>query len=177
MSLVLLIGGARAGKSTLAVELASRWNGRVTVLATAEARDQEMSDRIARHRAERPREWRTVEEPRELEAAVRSLPADEFAIVDCLTIWVANLLERRVPEHVILAEAEAVAGLAAARQPPCVVVTNEVGLGVVPPTPLGRTYRDLLGEVNRAFATRADSAFFVVAGRGLPLVRAEDVVG
>lgn len=177
MSVVLLIGGARAGKSEFALELASRWNGGVTFVATAEARDEEMAERIARHRLGRPEQWKTVEEPLELGAALRSLPVDECAIVDCLTLWVANLLERGDTAIDVLAEAEKVAGLAAARRPPLVVVTNEVGLGVVPPTPLGRSYRDLLGEVNRVFAERSERAFLVVAGRGLPLARPEEVLG
>jgi adenosyl cobinamide kinase/adenosyl cobinamide phosphate guanylyltransferase len=176
MSLVLLIGGARSGKSTLAVELASRWNGGVTFIATAEARDDEMSDRIARHRAHRPREWRTIEEPVALGPVLRALPVDEFAIVDCLTVWVANLLERRGPAE-IPAAAEELARLAADRRPPLVAVTNEVGLGVVPATPLGRMYRDLLGQVNGVFAERSERAYFVVAGRALPLAGAEEVVG
>jgi len=177
VSLVLLIGGARAGKSALALELASQWDGGVTFIATAEARDDEMTDRIARHRAGRPQAWKTVEEPLELTAALRSLPVDEFAIVDCLTLWVANLLERADTERDVLAKAWEVAELGAARRPPLVIVTNEVGLGVVPPTPLGRAYRDLLGDVNRVFAKRAERAFFVVAGRGLPLARTEEVLG
>jgi adenosylcobinamide kinase / adenosylcobinamide-phosphate guanylyltransferase len=175
VSLVLLIGGARAGKSALAVELASRWNGEVTFLATAQGRDDEMAERIARHREQRPADWRTVDEPLELRAALESLDDDVFVILDCLTLWVANRLERGDAEEDLLAEAEHVARLAAARAAPLVAVTNEVGLGVVPATPLGRVYRDLLGEVNRTFARSAGTAFLVVAGRALPLVRTEDL--
>ena len=176
MSLVLLIGGARAGKSALAVELASSWNGEVTFLATAEGRDDEMAKRIARHREQRPADWRTVDEPLELRAALESLADDVFVILDCLTLWVANRLERGDAEEDLLAEAEHVARLAAARAAPLVAVTNEVGLGVVPATPLGRVYRDLLGEVNRTFARSADTSLLVVAGRALPLVRTEDLL-
>jgi adenosylcobinamide kinase/adenosylcobinamide-phosphate guanylyltransferase len=175
MSLVLLIGGARAGKSSLALELARRWSGGVVFIATAEARDDEMTARIAAHREQRPKGWRTVEEPLELVTALESVADDEHAIVDCLTLWVANLLERGDSEDEILAEAERVAELAAARQTPVIVVTNEVGLGVVPATPLGRAYRDLLGGVNRAFAERASSAYLVVAGRALMLAAAEEL--
>ena len=177
MSLVLLIGGARAGKSRLALELGSLWSGGVTFVATAEARDAEMSDRIARHRAGRPPEWTTVEEPLELGAALSALPDEEFVIVDCLTLWVANLLERGDAEPDVLGQAAEVAALAAGRPAPLVAVSNEVGLGIVPATPLGRAYRDLLGDVNRVFAEHAERAFLVVAGRGLPLARAEDVLG
>jgi adenosyl cobinamide kinase/adenosyl cobinamide phosphate guanylyltransferase len=175
LSLVLLIGGARAGKSALALELAGGWRGGVVFIATAETRDDEMRARVAAHRASRPPEWKTIEEPLHLRAALNSLDDDEYAIVDCITLWVANLLERGDSEDDILAEAEQVAVLASARQSPVVVVTNEVGLGVVPATPLGRAYRDVLGGVNRKLADRAPSAYLVVAGRALALARPEDV--
>ena len=174
MSLLLLIGGARAGKSTLALELARKWTGDVVFIATAEARDDEMTSRIAAHREQRPGRWKTIEEPIDVRAALDSLD-DEYAIVDCLTLWVANLLERGDSDEEILAEAERVADLAAARQAPVTVVTNEVGLGVVPVTPLGRAYRDLLGGVNREFAERASNAYLVVAGRALTLAAAEEL--
>ena len=134
-----------------------------------------MTARIDAHREQRPEEWKTVEEPLELVTALEALADDEHAIVDCLTIWVANLLERGHSEDEILAEAERIAELAASRQAPVTVVTNEVGLGVVPATPLGRAYRDLLGGVNRAFAERASDAYLVVAGRALTLAAAEEL--
>jgi adenosyl cobinamide kinase/adenosyl cobinamide phosphate guanylyltransferase len=167
LSLVVLLGGARAGKSTLAVELAREWDGPVAYVATAEAGDEEMARRIARHRRERPGEWGTIEEPFALREALGRIEAGTYVIVDCLTLWVANLLARGDD---VLAEADAAADAAAARDAPTVVVTNEVGLGVVPANPLGREYRDLLGAVNAAFVSRADEAAFVVAGRALPLV-------
>ncbi len=167
MSLVVLLGGARAGKSALAVDLAREWDGPVVYIATAEAGDDEMAARISRHREERPRDWRTVEEPVALREALEAVEPDAYAIVDCLTLWVANLLER---DDDVLAEAVAVANVAARRDSPTLVVTNEVGLGVVPATPLGREYRDLLGAVNSAFVSRAEDAAIVVAGRALPLV-------
>ena len=170
MSLVVLTGGARAGKSDLAVAYASRWHGRVAYVATAEARDEEMAARIARHRRDRPLEWETVEEPLDLRGALERL-AGRLAIVDCLTLWVANLLERGDGDQTILEEARAAADVAASRDAPTVVVTNEVGLGIVPASPLGRAYRDLLGSVNRAFVERAEEALLVVAGRALPLER------
>jgi len=167
LSLVVLLGGARAGKSALAVELAREWDGPVAYIATAEAGDDEMARRIARHRDERPAEWSTIEEPVALREALRLVDAGTYVIVDCLTLWVANLLERADD---VLAEADATAKLAAERDAPTIVITNEVGLGVVPATSLGRDYRDVLGAVNAAFVARADDAAFVVAGRALPLV-------
>jgi adenosyl cobinamide kinase/adenosyl cobinamide phosphate guanylyltransferase len=173
MALILLVGGARSGKSALAVNLASISGRPVTFVATAEARDPEMAERIARHRAARPKGWRTVEEPVDLRAAV--VQAEGCLVVDCLSLWVANLLDRGWSEDAIEDEAGAVATLAAARVPLTVAVTNEVGLGIVPSTPLGRSYRDLLGRVNAAWVASAAEAAFVVAGRLLPLSRPEDV--
>jgi adenosylcobinamide kinase / adenosylcobinamide-phosphate guanylyltransferase len=171
VSLVVLLGGARAGKSALALELAARWEGPVTYIATGEARDEEMAARIERHRSERDVGWETIEEPTALVEALRGLDDRDAAVVDCLTLWVANLLEREVGEEAIMAEANAAADLAASRSAPGIIVTNEVGLGIVPHTTAGRAYRDLLGSVNSAFVRRADEALLVVAGRALQLDR------
>ena len=168
MRLVVLTGGARAGKSALAMRLAERWEGPVAYVATAEALDAEMARRIERHRAERPGEWSTIEEPLELREALEGV-GGRLAIVDCLTLWVANLLERGDDEQAIVEEAAVAAAVAAARETPTIVVTNEVGLGIVPATPLGRAYRDVLGSVNRAFVESSEEAFLVVAGRALRL--------
>ena len=165
MSLVLLLGGARSGKSRLAVRLASEAGAPVVFLATGEAGDEEMADRIARHRAERPAGWTTVEEPVGLREAVAAAPPDATLVVDCLSLWVANVFESREVE----AEAREAAALAAART--TIAVSNEVGLGVVPATPLGREYRDVLGRVNAIWAEAADEAYFVVAGRVLRLAK------
>lgn len=167
--LVVLVGGARAGKSALATDLARRWEGPVAYVATAEAGDEEMRLRIERHRAERPAEWTTVEEPLRLREALVALDDGALAVVDCLTLWVANLFEGGGSEEEIVEEADTVATAARARAAPVVVVTNEVGLGIVPATPSGRAYRDLLARVNSTFVGQADRAAFVVAGRLLPL--------
>jgi adenosyl cobinamide kinase/adenosyl cobinamide phosphate guanylyltransferase len=169
VTLVLLAGGARSGKSDLAVRLGRRWAGPVTVVATAEAGDADMAARIERHRGQRPAAWATVEEPVALADALARPPDGALVLVDCLTLWVANLLGRGLGEADVLAAGERAAAAAAARAAPVVVVTNEVGLGVVPATPAGREFRDALGRVNRAFAGRADEAWLVVAGRALPL--------
>jgi adenosyl cobinamide kinase/adenosyl cobinamide phosphate guanylyltransferase len=149
------------------VELARRWGSAVTYVATAEADDEEMAQRIARHRAERPATWATIEEPLELRRVLSS--ANELAIVDCLTLWVANLLARGDAEDLVVSEAAAVAAVASDRGAPTIVVTNEVGLGIVPATVSGRAYRDVLGSVNRVFVERSSHAAFVVAGQLLPL--------
>ncbi len=149
------------------MELARDWDGAVAYIATAEAGDDEMARRIVRHRDERPADWSTIEEPVALREALRRVGDDTYVVVDCLTLWVANLLERGDD---VLPEAEATSKVASERGAPTVVITNEVGLGVVPATPLGREYRDVLGAVNAAFVARADDAAFVVAGRALPLL-------
>jgi adenosyl cobinamide kinase/adenosyl cobinamide phosphate guanylyltransferase len=167
MALTLLLGGARSGKSTLAVRLARAWDGPVTFIATAVGSDPDMAARIARHRAERPSSWHCIEEPIDLAAALER-SAGSGVIVDCVTVWVANLLERRTPDE-ILAEAESVAEVAARREAATIAVSNEVGLGVHPATPQGREYRDLLGRVNALWAEAAGRSLFMVAGQALEL--------
>jgi adenosylcobinamide kinase / adenosylcobinamide-phosphate guanylyltransferase len=176
VTLVTLLGGARSGKSRLAIELVSATGGPVTFIATGEARDEEMTERIESHRRSRPVGWTTIEEPHELERAVASLPRDHAAIVDCLSLWVANVLERGTPEDDIVACAAAAARAASSHGSLVVGVSNEVGLGIVPMSPLGRAYRDLLGTVNRVWVEASAEAAFVVAGRLLPLSSANGLV-
>ena len=172
MPLTVLTGGVRCGKSAAASAAAVASGAAVVFVATAEPGDDEMAGRIERHQAERPAQWTTLEAPRDLRAAVDSADPDATLIIDCLGLWVTN----RMLEDPSLAVAELVeeaAGLAlelAARPGKAFVVTNEVGSGVVPPTPLGRDFRDVLGLVNQAVVRAADDAYLVVAGRLLPLV-------
>ena len=168
MSLVVLLGGARSGKSRLAVRLAVDSGAPVVFLATGEAGDDEMAARIARHREERPPGWTTIEEPRALLAAVAGAPPESCLVVDCLSLWVANLIEA-APAEAIEREALEAAALAAGREGVTIAVTNEVGLGIVPDNELARRYRDVLGRVNATWAAAADEAYFVVAGRALRL--------
>jgi adenosylcobinamide kinase/adenosylcobinamide-phosphate guanylyltransferase len=169
MSLVVLLGGARSGKSALAVQVGRAFGSDVVFVATAESRDDAMASRIARHRRERPPRWTLVEEPLEV-ARLGALGAgDGLVIVDCLTLWVANLIERRCDDEEILAAVAALADRARDRRGPVVVVTNEVGLGVVPATELGRRFRDLQGAANHLVAAKASSVLLVVAGRALEL--------
>jgi adenosyl cobinamide kinase/adenosyl cobinamide phosphate guanylyltransferase len=163
VTLVLLVGGARSGKSRLALERAV---APVVFIATGEARDDEMAERIERHRRERSEEWETVEEPVELERALGEVPAGATAIVDCLSLWVANTFETLPVEEL----AAGAARTAAAREGLTIAVTNEVGLGIVPDNALARAYRDALGRVNAIWAEAADEAYLVVAGRTLRLV-------
>jgi adenosylcobinamide kinase / adenosylcobinamide-phosphate guanylyltransferase len=171
VALTVLLGGARSGKSRLALELASASGAPVTFLATGEGRDAEMAERIERHRAERPAGWATVEEPRELEAALQRIDPRHTVVLDCLTLWVANALEQAGEAEPVLEAAASAAAVAAARAGLTIAISNEVGLGVVPATELGRVYRDLLGSVNRIWVDASTDARFVIAGRSLSLDR------
>ncbi len=165
----LLLGGARSGKSRHAVAIARAQTRPTAFVATAEAFDDGMRARIARHRAERPEDWLTVEEPLALPAACRALPAAiELVLVDCLTVWVGNRIVRGHADHAILADAVELAGLLAERRRSWVIVSNEVGEGVHPPTADGMRFRDTLGLVNQQIAAVADCVTLMVAG--LPLV-------
>jgi len=175
MALVLLTGGARSGKSGLAVELASRQARPVVFVATAEALDEEMVERIRRHRESRSKAWTTVEEPVELERAIADAPADAYLVLDCLSMWVANLMGRELAEAQIVDRSRRAASLAAAHPGGAVAVTNEVGSGVVPDNFLGRRFRDVLGRVNAGWASSAARVGLVVAGRLLPLPEAQEI--
>ena len=170
----LLIGGARSGKSALAQRIAEQSGLHVTVIATAEPRDEEMKARIRRHRRDRPTSWRTVEAPLDLAAAVIAAPVEDFLVVDCLTLWVSNLIEAGTGEDAICDAAKHVARLLAKLQ--AVVVTNEVGLGVIPVNELARRFEDVLGRVNASFAESAQHAVLMVAGKALDLTSVEMVL-
>lgn len=168
--LVVLLGGARSGKSRLAVELATEAGGDVTYVATCPRidGDHDLDARIDRHRAERPDGWTTVEEPIELLHVLAQHRAGTL-VVDCLTLWVSNLMLRGDEPDAIVDAALALGEVARARSGETIVVSNEVGLGVHPEHALGRTYRDVLGSVNQCVARVADRALFMVAGLALPL--------
>ena len=164
--ITFLVGGARSGKSALAVELGRRHEGPVVFVATCTASDEDLTERIARHRSARP-DWPTIEEPVELASAVANVDRDALVIVDCLTLWVSNLMLRGDDEPAVTGAAGELAGALVDRRGPAVVVSNEVGLGVHPETELGRRYRDLLGRANQIVAAAADTTLLLVAGRAM----------
>jgi adenosylcobinamide kinase/adenosylcobinamide-phosphate guanylyltransferase len=165
---VLVLGGARSGKSAYALQRAQEWDGRLVYLATAEAKDDDMKKRIARHRAQRrSRRWATIEEPVEVVWQLKELDDSIGGVVlDCVTLWVSNALlnnQRDVLENQIAELVEEI---------PLfpfhfLAISNEVGLGLVPDTPLGREYRDLLGSINQQLAQACKEVLFMTAG--LPL--------
>ena len=169
MGFVLLLGGARSGKSALAARLALESKLPVTVIATATAGDEEMAGRIQRHRGSRPSAWKTVEEPIDLLGAIRASAAGDFLVVDCLTLWVTNLMGAGSEPAGFGQLVDPIVGELSGRRG--VVVTNEVGMGIVPVNELARQFRDALAFVNTRFAERAERAVLMVAGRALELER------
>ena len=169
MGLRLIIGGARSGKSAHAQSLAEaeaqRRGGAAVMIATAEAPDDEMRERIARHRAERGAGWRTVETPLELAEAIARLDPADCAVVDCLTLWLSNLM---FTERDLEAATEALLQAAGRSASEIIVVTNEVGMSIVPENALARRFRDEAGRLNRRVAERADQVTVMFAG--IPLV-------
>ena len=175
--LTLILGGARSGKSSFAEARAAEAQGKVVYVATAQAFDEEMEDRIRAHQASRPANWVTVEAPTAV-AQVLGDKAEEAEVVllDCITLMAMNaygmgveddLEAQAAAEAKLMEEVEALLEVAANSEAEWLVVSNEVGLGLVPPYPLGRAYRDALGRANQRLAQAADEVIFMVAG--LPL--------
>ncbi len=162
--LTLVLGGARSGKSRHAEELLAGAAAPWTYVATAEALDDEMRDRIAHHRARRDGRWRTADAPLDLAGTISRL--DGPALIDCLTLWLSNVL---LAERDIELESERLLAALAAAPGPLIVVSNEVGLGLVPETPLGRAFRDAQGRLNQRVAAAADRVIFLAAGLPLSL--------
>ena len=167
--LSLVLGGARSGKSRYAESLISAlplpWRAPWNYVATAEPRDAEMAERIASHRARRGASWRTIEAPRDLAGSLQAAKAAP-TLVDCLTLWLSNLMLAGAD---IDAEMARLDGALAAAAAPIVMVANEVGYGIVPDHSLGRRFRDLQGVLNQRIASRADRVVLVVAGLPLAL--------
>ena len=177
--LILILGGARSGKSAEAVRMArGRGNGQVLYVATAEPGDDEMRLRIEKHRAERPAGWHTLEAPHNVgQAIIQKSDGYTTIIVDCITLLVSNLMVDRSDPYAEAVQKSVVGEIAAiaqaAKEMPnasqMIVVSNEVGTGLAPLTPLGRAFRDLVGQANQTLAAAADRAVLMVAGLALLL--------
>lgn len=169
-SLTLVLGGARSGKSDFAQRLARERGGNdVLFVATAEARDDEMRVRIVAHRAARPAAWQTLEAPRDVARALESVTRARVIVVDCVTLWTSNVLlaDQARASAEMMREVDELLAWYRANDVAMILVSNEVGMGLVPDNALGRAYRDLLGAVNKKIAAEANEVFFLVAG--LPL--------
>lgn len=159
--LTFVIGGARSGKSTYAENLTSGFPAPWRYVATAQAFDEEMRERIDLHRARRDNGWLTVEAPLDLVGALAEAPSNQPVLVDCLTLWLSNHL---LAEHDVEAECGRLAGVLAKPRGPWFVVSNEVGFGLVPDNALGRRFRDAQGRLNQKVAAAADRVVMMVAG-------------
>ena len=182
--LILVLGGARSGKSNFAEQQALRLGKRVTYIATAAIKDGEMAERVQKHRARRPATWETVEEEKNVIDVIRKGQKGDVFILDCVTLWLTNLLLDQCPpfqdvpapsenvpvsskkEAWILEQAHLL-GVSVSNGADLIMVSNETGLGLVPENPLARTFRDLAGKVNQILASKADEVYFIIAG--LPL--------
>ncbi len=164
--LALVLGGASSGKSVFAEGLVTGWGRPRVYVATAQAWDVEMQAKIARHQAARGPGWRTIEAPLDLAGALRDVKPEEAVLIDCATLWLTNQLLAEVD---MAAEEAQLIQVLAACPAPVTVVSNEVGLGIVPDTPLGRRFREAQGALNQRLAARADLVVFVAAGLPLTL--------
>lgn len=180
--ITFLLGGARSGKSSYAVDLAKGCDGRVVYLATGIPCDEEMKERFEKHRNARPDSWETIEEPLYVERILKklnepaqawmSIPPTELVLLDCLGFLVSNLLlhyqnqgkKGLQIEDAVLTHISDIVSIANEIEPRMIIVSNEVGMGLVPETPLGRLFRDVLGRANQIVADRADKVFLLVAG-------------
>jgi adenosylcobinamide kinase/adenosylcobinamide-phosphate guanylyltransferase len=161
--IILVTGGARSGKSAYCVRRAAKYR-RVVFIATAQPHDAEMRARIARHKRQRHRRWKTIEEPVALGRALRSAAAYECALIDCLTLWTSNLLCGGLARESIEKRARAVVRLLRKSRVDAFLVTNEVGMGIVPEQTLAREFRDVAGSVNQIIARSADEVVCMVCG-------------
>ena len=173
-NVVLGVGGSRSGKSQLAESIAGQMGGCITYIATTAVRDEEMAERVKLHRLRRPQGWKTVEEEKDVLGVISNGKEGDVFLLDCVTVWITNLILDNQLTDLKTAEKEQyimeqVIELAATveRGTHLILVSNEVGLGLVPEYPLGRVFRDLAGRVNQALAAKADQVYFSIAG--LPL--------
>lgn len=166
---IFILGGARSGKSRFAVELAKKLSQQVLFIATGEPRDEEMRARIVEHRKARPKSWRTLEVPANIGACLEAeIGSAEVVIIDCLTLLVSNRLGEETDyeeaEKQVMAEINELTAIMDKLHASFIIVSNEVGAGLVPEVKLGRIYRDILGKVNQLVAQRASEVYLLVAG-------------
>lgn len=164
MNLILILGGVRSGKSRFGVKLASKLKGKVTYLATASALDSEMEERIKEHRKNRPKQWITAEEPLSIENVFKEKGCSKVVLLDCLTLWISNCLLSDKSEEEILTRLNSFLYLAKENKTHLIIVSNEVGLGIVPENRLARRFRDIAGLANQLVAQEAKQVYWMTAG-------------
>jgi adenosylcobinamide kinase/adenosylcobinamide-phosphate guanylyltransferase len=167
--IILLLGGARSGKSNLAQKLAESTEGSVIFIATGEPLDSEMEARIVRHKKNRPEEWQTIEASRNVGRTIKEkIIDDDVVIIDCITLLVSNLLpddsDYEMAEEVVLTEINELIAAMKERNGVFIIVSNEVGSGLVPDNRIGRIYRDMLGKANQLLAHNADEVYVLFSG-------------
>jgi adenosylcobinamide kinase/adenosylcobinamide-phosphate guanylyltransferase len=168
--IILITGGARSGKSRFAEDLALGFGNPLAYIATCEAKDQEMLERIERHRLRRGPEWQTIEEQYELMGAIgRNDGSFRVMLVDCITLWLTNLLIKYDSREKVMADVKGFASAFSSFKTPLILVTNEVGMGIVPENRLARTFRDIAGEANQLLACQADEVHVTISGLPLKL--------
>lgn len=164
---VFVMGGARSGKSAFALKLAESIGGKRIYVATAEALDGEMEERIGRHRKERGASWETVEEPLDIAGKLSGASTGSVVLIDCLTLWVNNLVSSGLDDGRVVEEALRLSEAIKGARSSVIAVSNELGLGIVPENSLARRFRDLSGIVNREVAQACEEVYFVAAGISL----------
>lgn len=163
--LILILGGARSGKSRFAVNLAKKYGGRVSFIATCKPLDLEMKIRIHIHKKARPSHWQTFEEPEDLPLLLKQIGAkSKVIIIDCLTLWVSSLLLKGFSENNIEDKINEILSSLSKIKAKSIVVSNEVGSGIVPKNELARNFRDIAGKINQIVAEESDNVFFMLAG-------------
>ncbi len=176
LKLILITGGVRSGKSSFAEKLAAKLGEKIVFIATAQALDEEMEDRITQHRANRPFHWKTYEEPYQVAQVIQQVgQSTEVVLVDCLTLLISNLMQdyregssNEDLAHKIIRKIEKIIQESLKCQATIIIVSNEVGLGLVPANPMGRFFRDMLGKANQLIAAQSNRVYLMVSG--IPLL-------
>ena len=163
--IIFIIGGARSGKSSCAIELAKKYKKRVAFIATCQALDREMAQRIKFHKKARPGDWQTFEEPYKVAELLFKIGNKfEVILIDCLTLFVSNLMLKGLKVDAIIKEVDNILVALDKSKSKAIIVSNEVGLGIVPNNKLGRDFRDIAGKINQIIAKKSDEVFFIVSG-------------
>ncbi len=160
-----ICGGARSGKSTFALSIAKKQKGKIAFIATCEPKDREMKERIVLHKASRPKCWQTFEEPRDITSVLNKIgPKFKTIIIDCVTLWITNLMVKNNKNTSVETKMKIILNTIKRIDADCIIVTNEVGLGIVPNNKMAREFRDISGRINQMIAQRSVTAYFMASG-------------